>query len=271
MSLLQCWNSAPKLKHFSHSSVLSSNSRYRYSPSCIRKRRSTARFTCLLKLGVEDIAGIVHNQVLIAAGLSAAVGQLSKPFTGVLLYGRDFDLRAAFQAGGFPSTHSSAVVATATSLALDRGFSDSIFGLTLVYAGLIMYDSQGVRREVGNHAKVLNKTLTTTQVGDKDDFIDGQYVNSSTIKEENLASLLSKETISSVPYSKEAPLSPAKGNKTKTSQKVAASSLPAAEEGKKNVLDGLVPLKESIGHTEIEVIAGAFLGFLVGIAVHNII
>lgn len=47
------------------------------------------------------------SKVLIAAGVSAAIGQLSKPVTGCLLYGKDFDLKAAFQAGGFPSTHSS--------------------------------------------------------------------------------------------------------------------------------------------------------------------
>lgn len=39
--------------------------------------------------------------------MSAAIGQLSKPFTSVLLYGKDLDIRATVQAGGFPSTHSS--------------------------------------------------------------------------------------------------------------------------------------------------------------------
>jgi acid phosphatase family membrane protein YuiD len=34
------------------------------------------------------------------------------------------------------------VVAAATAIAFERGFADSIFGLTVVYAGLIMYDAQ---------------------------------------------------------------------------------------------------------------------------------
>lgn len=46
-------------------------------------------------------------KVLIAAGTSAAIGQLSKPFTSVVLYGKNLDFRSVFQAGGFPSTHSS--------------------------------------------------------------------------------------------------------------------------------------------------------------------
>lgn len=44
---------------------------------------------------------------MIAAAVSAAIGQLSKPFTSAVFYGNDFDIRTAFQAGGFPSTHSS--------------------------------------------------------------------------------------------------------------------------------------------------------------------
>ncbi|KAK4595140.1 hypothetical protein RGQ29_018767 [Quercus rubra] len=127
----------------------------------------------------DQISQLAHNKVLVAAGISAAIGQLSKPFTSVLLYGKGLDFKAAFQAGGFPSTHSSAVVATATIIALERGLSDSIFGLTVVYAGLIMYDAQGVRREVGNHAKVLNKVLAKIHINsvhtkDRENMIDSQ-------------------------------------------------------------------------------------------------
>ncbi|XP_043807552.1 uncharacterized protein LOC110603008 isoform X2 [Manihot esculenta] len=161
--VLQCWSCASYPKStalFSqkrlvalsdskaHHQAYTYNTNYKCSlpllglPNKSYKTSTTSKFTCLFKLGLEDIAGIAHNKVLIAAGVSAAVGQFSKPFTSLLLYGKDFDVKAAFQAGGFPSTHSSAVVATATCLALERGFSDSIFGLSVVYAGLIMYDSQ---------------------------------------------------------------------------------------------------------------------------------
>lgn len=48
-------------------------------------------------------------QVIVAAAVSAAIGQMSKPFTSVLLYGDKFELNfsSAFRAGGFPSAHSS--------------------------------------------------------------------------------------------------------------------------------------------------------------------
>ena len=51
--------------------------------------------------------GLLFGKVLVAAGISAAIGQLSKPFTSVILYGKEFDIKATIQAGGFPSTHSS--------------------------------------------------------------------------------------------------------------------------------------------------------------------
>ncbi|KAL5997606.1 hypothetical protein ACLOJK_008536 [Asimina triloba] len=102
------------------------------------------------------------SPVLVAAAAASAIGQLSKPFTSVL-HGKGIDFRAAIGAGGMPSTHSASVAAVATTLGLERGFSDSIFGMSVVFAGLVMYDAQGVRREVGIHAKVLNRELLKAQ------------------------------------------------------------------------------------------------------------
>ncbi|KAK3218161.1 hypothetical protein Dsin_012131 [Dipteronia sinensis] len=208
---------------------------------------------CLIKVGAEDIAEIVHNKVLIAAGVSAAIGQLSKPFTGSLLYGRHFDLKATIQPGGFPSTHSSSVVAAATCLALERGFSDSIFGLTVVYACLVMYDAQGVRREVGIHARTLNRVLVPKS---KDgDLIDGEQVAPSTL---NMA--------------KDA--SPLPSNSTNTPSLLLKSYEKTKKSGLADDDDDIketsIVLKESIGHTEVEVIAGALVGLFVSLAVYAI-
>ncbi|MED6209059.1 hypothetical protein PIB30_050967 [Stylosanthes scabra] len=221
----------------------------------------------------QDIAEIAQNKVLIAAGASVLIGQLSKPFSSVFLYGKDFDIRALVQAGGFPSSHSSATMACATFLGLERGFSDPIFGLTIVYAGLIMYDAQGVRREVGIHARTLNKLLRyihiITSIRSKDNN-DG-LINSKTGFEK---SILSQEATTS--------LDPKQGNnnnlsllvkqesKLRQTEVEKLSSTETEEIRKLLVSDGLYPLKESIGHTEVEVIAGALLGIIVGLAVYNL-
>ncbi|EOY14322.1 hypothetical protein QUC31_002518 [Theobroma cacao] len=226
----------------------------------IRIPRKAPKFTCLVNIGLADIAEVAHNKVLVAAAVSAAIGQLSKPVTSVILYGKDFNFRTAFQAGGFPSTHSSSVVATATSLAIERGFSDSIFGLSLVYAGLVMYDAQGVRREVGNHAKALNTVLPKGQVTsvvskNRDDLIVSRDESVATLNVERLGSLV-------ITSDKEV---------SQTNEAVASSELAADDEGSEsNAYKPLIPLKESIGHTEVEVVAGALLGFLVSLAVYSI-
>ncbi|CAA7016252.1 unnamed protein product [Microthlaspi erraticum] len=188
-------------------------------------KKPTRLTSGVLNVGLQDIGEVIHNKVLIAAGVSGAIGQLSKPFTSVVFYGKKLDFRAAFQAGGFPSTHSSSVVAAATAIAFERGFADSIFGLTVVYAALIMYDAQGVRREVGKHAKLLNR-------------LTAKYPE----RVEEMSLL--------------------KGNQVKPLKPLQSDKIISEEV--------YPPLKESIGHTEVEVIAGALFGFLVSFGVYSL-
>ncbi|KAL7142912.1 hypothetical protein ABFS83_08G156200 [Erythranthe nasuta] len=243
------------------------NSRFHFS----KRYAGAPALRCVSELAchsisIGDVAGVFHNKVLVAAVVSAAIGQLSKPFTSTLLYGRKFDLKAVVQAGGFPSTHSSAAVATATCLVLERGFSDAIFGMAVVYAGLIMYDAQGVRREVGTHAKELNKVLlrstpySTSSRNDADDFTNSFSRESSSNLEkidpvfmEERSSLEKKQTSSSLLL--------------KSDEKMPNSVVSDVNGGRERVAYNISPLKESIGHTEIEVAAGALLGFLVSIAI----
>ncbi|KAK8485005.1 hypothetical protein V6N12_019893 [Hibiscus sabdariffa] len=170
----------------------------------------------------------------------------------------------------FCLSFSLSVVAAATSLALERGFSDSIFGVTLVYAGLVMYDAQGVRREVGNHAKVLNAILAKRRVSsvsvvseDRDDLIDSRDETSESAGNfEGLSPILSKKPRSLASKTVNASVLIASDKETRQSFEFAGDDC--------EVLDQ-IRLKESIGHTEVEVVAGALLGFLVSLAVYSII
>lgn len=84
---------------------------------------------------------------------------------------------------------------------------------------------QGVRREVGNHAKVLNEVVMKKKSNPIDCNCEGECVN-----------MLSTESTTGRSCEESAPV-----------------------------------LKESIGHTEVEVVAGAFLGFLVTLVVYFIL
>ncbi|XP_019431248.1 PREDICTED: uncharacterized protein LOC109338457 [Lupinus angustifolius] len=249
-------------------------------PSLSHKKPKASTFKIFSAGFLDGITEIAHNKVLIAATASMLIGQISKPFTSVFLYGKEFDIKTFFQAGGFPSSHSSATVAAATFFGLDRGFSDPIFGLTVVYAGLIMYDAQGVRREVGIHGRTLNKLillqihLNSLHSKDKDDLINYQPGSSTPLNVEGLEkSLLSQETTSLKPQKVNAPQLVKSRNKIRQIDEdpQPSSFSEDAEEISKLVADFQLPLKESIGHTEVEVIAGALLGILVGFSIHNLI
>ncbi|CAI8589668.1 unnamed protein product [Vicia faba] len=221
----------------------------------------------------NDIAQIAQNKVLVAAGVSMAIGQFSKPFTSLFLYGKEFDIKALIQAGGFPSSHSSATVACATLLGLERGLSDPIFGLALVYAGLVMYDAQGVRREVGIHARTMNKLLLHMHSKHKDALINSEFGSSNPPKLEETHEktlLLSQESTSLEAQQANARVLVKPGGKIRQSDEELLSSSGFSEEISNLVGDGLLPFKESVGHTDVEVIAGGLLGFFVGLAVFNL-
>lgn len=61
-----------------------------------------------------------------------------------------------FSSGGMPSVHSSTVAALATVALIEGGPASPLFGITGVFAAIVMYDSLGVRRAAGEQAKVLN-------------------------------------------------------------------------------------------------------------------
>lgn len=110
---------------------------------------------------------------------------------------------------------------------------------------------------------------------DRDDgLINSQQGTSTSLNIEGLEkSLLSQETNSSEPQLRNASVLIESDSKRRQANEELLSSgfSTEAEELSELAANGLVPLKESIGHTEIEVIAGALLGFLVGLAVYNFI
>ncbi len=71
----------------------------------------------------------------------------------------NIDFRFLYASGGMPSAHSAVVSALATTAALQDGLQSQIFGVTAIVAAIVMYDSLGVRRAVGEQATALNLLL----------------------------------------------------------------------------------------------------------------
>lgn len=64
-----------------------------------------------------------------------------------------------FSSGGMPSVHSATVSSLATTALLLGGAASPLFGITGVFAAIVMYDSLGVRRSAGEQAKTLNRLI----------------------------------------------------------------------------------------------------------------
>ena len=139
---------------------------------------------------------LISNRELICALLGWFVAQTLKvPIC--LITEKKLNFMMLISSGGMPSSHSATVCALATSCGITQGFSSSIFAVAAIFAFIVMYDAAGVRRAVGQQAKILNKLMDDIFTGKKDDI--------------------------------------------------------------------QAKLKELIGHTKLEVIAGALLGIIIGV------
>ena len=74
---------------------------------------------------------------------------------------KKFNFKRILQAGGMPSSHSAVVVALTTMIAKSEGIKSPLFGISLIFSFIVMYDAAGVRRAAGKQAKLLNKIIET--------------------------------------------------------------------------------------------------------------
>ncbi len=61
--------------------------------------------------------------------------------------------------GGMPSSHSAAVTALTTGIALEEGLNSAVFAVSAMFAIITMFDATGVRRQAGEQAIVLNRLV----------------------------------------------------------------------------------------------------------------
>jgi len=86
-----------------------------------------------------------------------AIAQLIK-FSLALIRG-EVDFRYLYASGGMPSVHSAVVCSLATWALIEGGPGSPLFGFTAVFAGIVMYDSFGVRRSSGEQARTINRLI----------------------------------------------------------------------------------------------------------------
>ena len=105
---------------------------------------------------------ILHNQILLTAIVSWVLAQLIK--IGIeLIRTHRINWQLIFATGGMPSSHSSLVVALATATGLRQGFESPLFAIATVLAFVVLYDAQGIRRQAGNQARIINRMLQNVE------------------------------------------------------------------------------------------------------------
>ncbi len=99
---------------------------------------------------------LVHNEILMSAGLSWGLAQVIKTIIHLILT-KKFVAERLIGSGGMPSCHSATVCALTTSVIINEGVHSPFFAIAAILSIIVMYDAMGVRRETGIQARVLNE------------------------------------------------------------------------------------------------------------------
>jgi len=97
-------------------------------------------------------------KILIAILLAIVVSQITKVLIAKIKYKEVFDWRDLFLTGGMPSAHSALVTALCLSVYLLEGFTIR-FIISLTLGFIVIRDSLGVRRSVGEEGKAINEII----------------------------------------------------------------------------------------------------------------
>lgn len=124
---------------------------------------------------MNGLMAIVNNHALVCGLIAWFLAQALKiPLYRVIEH--QWDFKRFFGAGGMPSSHTALVVSLGMIVGVTEGFDSVAFAICFAFAGIVMYDATGVRRETGTQGKVINQIL-------RDVLINGQPISDEQLKE----------------------------------------------------------------------------------------
>ncbi|WP_294654020.1 divergent PAP2 family protein [uncultured Fusobacterium sp.] len=101
---------------------------------------------------------ILNNRVLDVVFIAWFIAQFYKVLTSIFKKGK-LDITRLWDTGGMPSSHSSTVSCLVTCIAIRYGINSDLFAITIIFAGIVMYDAAGIRRAAGKQAGVINSLI----------------------------------------------------------------------------------------------------------------
>jgi acid phosphatase family membrane protein YuiD len=100
---------------------------------------------------------VAYNPYIIVPFATWIVAQIAK--FAIAAFNGKVEFRYLYASGGMPSVHSAVVCSLATTALLVDGPDSHLFGFTLIFAAVVMYDSFGVRRSAGEQAAAINMLI----------------------------------------------------------------------------------------------------------------
>ncbi|MDO4563038.1 MAG: divergent PAP2 family protein [Clostridia bacterium] len=108
---------------------------------------------------------ITLNAPLGCACLCWLMAQILKVLI-TLVTERRYDIGRLLAPGGMPSSHAAFVTGLAVTMGVQQGFGSPYFAICAALALVVMYDACGVRRAVGEQAKVINRIIARQKAKD---------------------------------------------------------------------------------------------------------
>lgn len=100
------------------------------------------------------------NFPLFASLLAIGVAQVAKIPLAYLMKSERASIKLMTSTGGMPSSHSAAVSALITALAIQYGITSPYTAIAITFGVIIMFDAMGVRRQSGEQGIALEKLIT---------------------------------------------------------------------------------------------------------------
>ena len=98
------------------------------------------------------------NSIFLSILIAGAVSQILKIIIITVKHKQKFSFNDLIVTGGMPSTHSALVSSLAVVIFLEQGLS-ALFFVVLTFSLIVLRDSMGVRRSVGEEGKAIEKII----------------------------------------------------------------------------------------------------------------
>jgi len=107
---------------------------------------------------------LFDNRVLFAALIPWFLAQAVKvPIE--YIRSKEWDWSLLFTPGGMPSSHTALVTGGSLAIGLYEGFDSTLFAVSIIICMVVIYDAAGIRRQAGEHAKIINAMINDLAAG----------------------------------------------------------------------------------------------------------